>query len=94
MKDNKLQLNGEKTELLMITPSQQPNKVDVKSVRVCECNVIPSSKVHNHEATFDEHMNHEPHVSSTGNVDALAKSTNFLPLKLPKSLSIFHQLKA
>ncbi len=64
MKDNKLQLNEEKTELLVITPSRQANKVDVKSVRVGQCDVTPSSKARNLGATFDEHMNLQPHVSS------------------------------
>ena len=64
MKDNKLQLNEEKTKLPVITPSRQANKVDVKSVTVGECYVTPSSKACNLGATFDEHMNLQPHVSS------------------------------
>ena len=64
MKDNKLQLNADKTELIVITPSRQSSKIDVDSVNVDSCDVLSSPTARNLGATFDQHMTLKPHVSS------------------------------
>ena len=71
MKENKLQLNESKTELLIITLSRQSYKIDVKSVKVGNCEVEPANKARNLGATFDSHMTLKPHVS------AIVKSCNY-----------------
>jgi exonuclease III len=71
MKDNKLQLNEEKTELVVITPSRQSKKVHFESVKVGNCDICPANSARNLGATFDSHMTLQPHVSS------LVKSCNW-----------------
>ena len=62
--ENKLQLNEDKTELVMITPSQQAGKVDIESVQVGGCDIKPASFACNLGATFDQHMTLKPHKCS------------------------------
>ena len=64
MRENKLQLNEDKTELIVITPSRQSKKVSVDSVTVGNCEIKPADSAHNLGATFDHHMTLKPHVSS------------------------------
>jgi len=71
MRENKLQLNEEKTELVVITPSRQSRKVDVGSVHIGDSDIMPSDSARNLGATFDRHMTLHPHISS------LVKSCNW-----------------
>ena len=64
MKNNKLQLNADKTEFILITPSRQSSKVTVDNVSVGNCDVPVASTARNLGATFDCHMTLQPHVSS------------------------------
>ena len=71
MRDNKLQLNEDKTELIVITPSRQSAKVALDSIKVGTSEIAPAKSARNLGATFDEHMTLKPHVS------ALVKSCNY-----------------
>jgi hypothetical protein len=71
MRNNKLQLNEDKTEFIVITPSRQSDKVQLDSVNVGDCDIQPSKTAKNLGATFDEHMTLKPHIS------ALVKSCNW-----------------
>jgi hypothetical protein len=64
MRQNKLQLNEDKTELVVITPSRQSGKVQIESVKVGTSDVLPSESARNLGATFDKNMTLQPHVSS------------------------------
>ena len=71
MRENKLQLNEAKTELVAITPSRHKDTVDIESVRIGNSNITPTSTARNLGATFDQNMTLQPHVS------ALVKSCNW-----------------
>ena len=71
MRENKLQLNESKTELVTITPSRQKDKVNIESVHIGDCDITPTSTARNLGATFDQNMTLHPHVS------ALVKSCNW-----------------
>ena len=64
MRDNKLKLNEDKTEVLIITPSRQSTKVNIPTVKIGNCDIEPTPCARNLGATFDMHMTSEPHVSS------------------------------
>jgi hypothetical protein len=64
MRENKLQLNADKTELLVITPSRLSDKVQVDSIRVGDCDVSATDKARNLGAMFDHHLTLHQHVSS------------------------------
>ena len=64
MRQNKLQLNDDKTELVVITPSRQSGKVQIESVKVGNSDVLPCESARNLGATFDKNMTLQPHVSS------------------------------
>ena len=63
MCQNKLKLKEDKTELLVITPSRQADKVNIESVKVGNCDINPSHAAHTLGAIFDDHMTMQPHVS-------------------------------
>ena len=63
MCENKHKLNDDKTEFI-VTPSQQPNKVDIDFVQVADCDINTAHSAHNHGATFDDYMTLQPQVSS------------------------------
>ena len=71
MRNNKLKLNDDKTEFVVITPSRQCGKVTIDSIHVGGCQVQPAISARNLGATFDHRMTLHPHVSS------LVKSCNF-----------------
>ena len=58
MCENKLQLNEDKTELVVITPSRQARKVDIESVQEESCDIKSASSARNLVATFDQRMTH------------------------------------
>jgi hypothetical protein len=71
MRDNKLKLNDDKTELLIITTARQAHKVTIDHIKIGDCTVkaVPIAK--NLGATFDNTMTLNNHVT------ALIKSCNF-----------------
>ena len=64
MCENKLQLNEDKTELLVITPSRQSNKASIQSLKIGSCDITPAVTARNLGATFDTHMTLKPHITS------------------------------
>ena len=71
MRNNKLQLNQDKTEFLILTPTRHCDKIEKDSIHVGTCDILPASTAKNLGATFDEHMTLRPHIS------ALVKSCNW-----------------
>jgi hypothetical protein len=71
MRANKLQLNEDKTEVLIITPARQADKVEITSIRVGDTVVTASPTAKNLGATFDNTMTQNAHVT------ALVKSCNY-----------------
>jgi hypothetical protein len=71
MTDNKLQLNEDKSELVIISPVRQANKVNIDSIKVGECVVKAAPTAKNLGATFDATMTQSKHVTE------LVKSCNF-----------------
>lgn len=71
MRENKLKLNEDKTEFVVILPTKQSHKVQVQSISIGDCDIEPSKSARNLGATFDSHMNLVPHVSS------LVRSCNY-----------------
>ena len=63
MCENKLQLNDDKTELIVITPSRQSKKVIIDCVQVGDSRVAPSMSARNLGAVFDQNMTLKPHIS-------------------------------
>ena len=59
-----MQVKEDKTELVMVTPSQQAGKGDIESVQVGGCDIKPTSSALNRRATSDQHMTLQPHISS------------------------------
>lgn len=71
MRTNKLQLNEDKTEIVVITPSRHSSKVHIDSMKIGNCDIKPASSARNLGALFDDHMNLRPHVTS------IVKSCNY-----------------
>jgi hypothetical protein len=63
MRDNKLKLNQDKTELEIIFPSRQSHKVTIKRMKIGDCYVESSPTAKNLGAIFDNNMCMQPHVS-------------------------------
>ena len=63
MSSNKLKLNSDKTELLLIA-SQFCPKPQLSSLNVCRDQISPSVSVRNVGVVFDSHMKFEGQVSS------------------------------
>jgi len=64
MKKNKLKLNEDKTELLIVTPSRQRHKNVITHINVCGNVIMPSSTVRNLGAMFDQSLNMSSQVTS------------------------------
>ena len=71
MNSNKLKLNDEKTEAIVITPSHQSKKINIQPIQIGNYSIMPTHTAHNLGATFHHHMSPNPHVSS------IIKSCNF-----------------
>ena len=76
MRLNKLKLNEDKTELLVITPSRQSNKIAVETIKIGDCHVTKSDSAKNLGVIFDSHMTFQPQINS------LVKSCNWQLRKL------------
>ena len=64
MNSNKLKLNEDKTEVLVILPSRQSHKVTIDSLSIGGCNVQPSKSVRNLGVHFDNSMLMDEHVTT------------------------------
>ena len=71
MSFNKLKLNDEKTELLIVVPSRQTHKCSIDSINIGGCEVRKSDSVRNLGVQFDSTMLMKPQINS------LVKSCNF-----------------
>jgi hypothetical protein len=71
MRQNKLKLNEDKTELLVIAPARQAHKISVDAINIGDCEVKSSKVAKNLGATFDDTLCLAPHVTS------IVKSCNF-----------------
>ena len=62
MINDKLMLNDDKTEFLVIGTRKQLSKVSVSSIRVGDVDVIPVHSAKNLGSWFDSHMDMATHV--------------------------------
>ena len=65
MRENKLLLNEEKTELLLIGTKQQLAKVDIGHIKVGKVNIAPHSPVKNLGVWFDSNLSMVDHITET-----------------------------
>jgi hypothetical protein len=71
MKENKLQLNDEKTEVLFISSTHNSKKFTCLPLKIGDCSIQPSNTARNLGVIFDSQLKMNPHVSS------LVRSANF-----------------
>ena len=71
MQKNKLKLNEEKTELLILLPARQIHKCSLSSINIGGCQIEASSTVRNLGVLFDSTLQMKPQVN------AIVKSCNF-----------------
>jgi hypothetical protein len=71
MKQNKLKLNDKKTELLIIAPARQTQKVSIDMIKIGDSEVKTAAKAKNLGVTFDNTMCLHDHVTS------IVRSCNF-----------------
>jgi hypothetical protein len=79
MRINKLKLNEDKTELLVIKSNRLPHKITVDKIQIGDCMVRSSPTARNLGAIFDDTMSLKPHVTS------VVKSCNFQLRSLGKA---------
>ena len=65
VRENKLLLNEEKTELLLIGTKQQLAKVDIGHIKVGKVNIAPHSPVKNLGVWFDSNLSMVDHITKT-----------------------------
>ena len=65
MMNDKLMLNDDKTEFLVIGTSKQLSKVSVSSIRVGDVDVVPVYSAKNLGSWFDSHMDMATHITKT-----------------------------
>jgi hypothetical protein len=68
---NKLKLNDDKSELLVITPSRQTHKCNISQIKMGDNNVTASESVRNLGIMFDNIMSMKPQV------DTVVKQSNY-----------------
>jgi hypothetical protein len=71
MTDNFLKLNSDKTELLFFGSRNSLSKLNIPTIQINDCSIIPTTSARNLGAQFDNHMNMNNHVNS------VCKSANF-----------------
>jgi hypothetical protein len=71
MKANKLQLNAEKTEAIIVCHPQHRHKLQHRTITIGNTSVVPSSSVRNLGAIFDHNM------SMADQITAICRSLNF-----------------
>ena len=64
MKQNRLQLNADKTELIWIGPKQSLSKVNINTIQLWEFDIKVSISARNLGVVFDSQMTLGPHVSN------------------------------
>jgi hypothetical protein len=64
MTTNKLKLNDDKSELIVITPLRQSHKCDIAQILMGDCVVEAADTVRNLGVMFDSSMSMKPHVDS------------------------------
>ena len=67
MLNDKLKLNDDKTEFMIIGTSQQPAKVSINSLRVGTATITPVSSARNLGSWFDSKLTMVAHISKTCN---------------------------
>ena len=65
MRDDKLMLNDDKTEFLIIGTERQLSKVSVDKIKIGQAEVSPASSVRNLGTWFDSHLDMSTHVTKT-----------------------------
>ena len=65
MRENKVLLNEEKTEFLLIGTKQQLAKVDIGHIKVGKVNIAPHSPVKNLGVWFDSNLSMVDHITKT-----------------------------
>ena len=70
MTENKLKLNEDKTEFLLITPSRQTHKCNIEKITIGNSDIYPSAAARNLGVMFDDRMN------MNAQVNAVVKSCN------------------
>ncbi len=68
---NKLKLNYYKSELMIITPSRQSHKCNIKQLTMGDCKVDASISVRNLGVIFDDTLSMKPQV------DSIIRQTNY-----------------
>ena len=63
MRDDKLMLNDDKTEFLIIGTERQLSRVSVDKIKIGQAEVSPVSSVHNLGTWFDSHLDMLTHVT-------------------------------
>ena len=71
MRQNKLLLNEDKTELLVMSPSRHAHKATINTINIIGWKVQATPSAKNLGTTFDDIMSLQPHIT------ALVKSCNF-----------------
>ena len=62
---DKMKINDIKTEFLIIGTKQQLNKVNIKTLSVCDSAVAPAALARNLGVLFDENITLLPHINNT-----------------------------
>ena len=65
MRENKVLLNEEKTEFLLMGTKQQLAKVDIGHIKVGKVNIAPHSPVKNLGVWFDSNLSMVDHITKT-----------------------------
>ena len=65
MRDDKLMLNDDKTEFLIIGTERQLSKVSVDKIKIGQAEVSPASSVRNLGTWFDSHLDMSTHLTKT-----------------------------
>lgn len=85
MLQNKLMLNDNKTELLVIGTPRQVSKFRSRSVSVGDSTINPSDTVRNLGVSFDTHLNMDSHITK------ICKSAYFMIYNLRRIRKYFDQ---
>jgi hypothetical protein len=64
MLQNKLKLNDDKMELLMISSSRNHYKLSGKPINIGDCEVLPSKSAKNLGVIFDESLKMDTHIKN------------------------------
>lgn len=85
---NKLQLNADKTELIIISSPRQKDKVSITSLNICDTLVTASTKAKNLGVVFDQALNMKDHITQ------VCSSINFYLRKIGRVRKYLSQSSA